>query len=202
MVHNSSIDEHPIELVIQDDLRRSRLTVFFRLLLAIPHFIWYVLWTIAALVAVIAGWFAALGIGRLPGPLHRFLSAYVRYSTHLFAYLSIVADPYPAFSGEFGDYPVDVRLPDPVPQARWRILLRLILALPALALAAVLGGIGGVSGSGGGRSSTTSAGASFTGLLAGVAVLGWFASIVTGRMPRGVRDAGLYGVGYRAETLA
>ena len=32
--------EHPVRLVLADDLRRSRLTVCFRLLLALPHFVW------------------------------------------------------------------------------------------------------------------------------------------------------------------
>ena len=36
-----------MRLTVTDDLRRSRLTVFFRLLLGIPHFIWWTLWTIA-----------------------------------------------------------------------------------------------------------------------------------------------------------
>jgi hypothetical protein len=188
--------------VIADDLRRSRLTVFFRLLLAIPHFVWFALWTIVVVVAVVIGWLAALVTGRLPGPLHRFFCAYSRYAMHLSAYLSIVANPYPAFTGEFGVYPVDLHLPDPEPQARWRILLRLIVALPALALAAVLGGVGAFGGRAGSRSSKTGAGGSVTGLLAGAAVLGWFASLVTGRMPRGIRDAGLYGLGYRAQVLA
>ena len=196
------MEDHPVRLLVEDDLRRSRLTVGFRLLLAIPHLLWFVLWTIVAAGAAIIGWLAAAVLGRLPGPLHRFLSAYVRYSTHLAAYLSIVANPYPAFNGGFGDYPVDVRLPDPEAQVRWRILLRLILALPALVLAGVLGGVGGAGAQTTGRSSSTGTGASFTGLLAGVAVLGWCASLVTGRMPRGVRDAGLYGIGYRAQTLA
>ena len=31
---------HPIHLVVTDDLERNRLTVFFRLILAIPLFIW------------------------------------------------------------------------------------------------------------------------------------------------------------------
>ena len=35
----SSADHHPIGLIVTDDLQRSRLTMFFRLLLAIPHFI-------------------------------------------------------------------------------------------------------------------------------------------------------------------
>ena len=33
-------DRHPIALVVDDDLRRNRVTVFFRLLLAIPQVVW------------------------------------------------------------------------------------------------------------------------------------------------------------------
>ena len=41
--------ERPIRLVVRDDtLERSRLTVFFRIILAIPLLIWLVLWGIAA----------------------------------------------------------------------------------------------------------------------------------------------------------
>ncbi len=36
---------HPVRLVVTDDLRRSRLTVFFRWLLAIPHLLWLGLWS-------------------------------------------------------------------------------------------------------------------------------------------------------------
>ena len=42
---------HPVQLAVTDDLQRSRLTVFFRLLLAIPHFIWLLLWSVAAFFA-------------------------------------------------------------------------------------------------------------------------------------------------------
>ena len=35
---------HPIRLAVYDDLKRSRLTVFFRLLLLIPHFVWQYVW--------------------------------------------------------------------------------------------------------------------------------------------------------------
>ena len=35
-----------------------------------------------------------------------------------------------------------------------------------------------------------------------VAVLGWFASVVRGQMPKGLRDAGAYSVGYGAQILA
>ena len=62
---------HPIRLAVTDDLRRSRLTVFFRLLLALPHLIWLALWGIVASLAAIVNWFATLFVGRSPDGLHR-----------------------------------------------------------------------------------------------------------------------------------
>ena len=206
------MEPHPVRLVVEDDLRRNRATVFFRIILAIPHLIWITLWTIGVVIAAIANWFATLITGRPPASLHRFLSTYVRYSVHLNAYLHLVADPYPGFLGEEGDYEVDVRLPqEPVAQARWKTLLRLILVLPAAVLAALLGGATGPSlnvFAFGGRSSRRgssrySGGGGFGGALSGVAAfLGWFASLAQGRMPRGLRDAGAYGIGYGAQVLA
>ena len=35
-------DPHPIRLSVSDDLRRSRLTVVFRLILAVPHLLFVV----------------------------------------------------------------------------------------------------------------------------------------------------------------
>ena len=66
--------EHPVRLTVEDDLRRNRLTVFFRLLLAIPHLIWVTLWTIAVVFAAVANWFVTLFAGRPAAGLHRFLS--------------------------------------------------------------------------------------------------------------------------------
>ncbi len=132
------MEPHPVRITVDDDLRRSRLTIFFRLLLAIPHFFWFALWSIGVFFAAIATWVAALVRGRAPDGLHDFLAAYVRYSTHLGAYLALAANPYPGFTGEPG-YPVDVEIPGPQPQARWKIALRLLLAIPALAIGAVVG---------------------------------------------------------------
>jgi hypothetical protein len=194
-------DPHPIQLVVEDDLERRRLTVFFRLLLAIPHFVWVLIWGIGVVFAAIATWFATLATGRPPASLHGFLSRYVRYLAHLNGYLWLVADPYPGFGGEEGSYPVDVRLPPPAPQQRWKTLLRLLLAIPALLLSASLGGIGTVGAPYRRRGRGYGGGAG--GALAGVcAVLGWFAILARGRMPKGLRDAGAYSVGYSAQVLA
>ena len=68
------MEPHPIRLVVEDDLQRSRLTVFFRLILAIPHFIWFFLWSIAVFLASILSWFIVLITARLPlelAPLRR-----------------------------------------------------------------------------------------------------------------------------------
>ncbi len=192
--------EHPVQLVVEDDLKRNRLTVFFRLILAIPHLIWAFLWSIAVFFAAIANWIVTLIAGRPAGSLHRFLSRYVRYLAHLYAYLWLVANPYPGFVGEEGEYPIEVRLPPPEAQSRWKTLLRIVLALPAVVLASALGSAGNAFAGGSGRSRTYSYNTSSLGTA--VAVLGWFASLARGRMPKGLRDAGAYSVGYNAQVLA
>ena len=206
---NTAMDAHPVALEVDDDLARSRLTVLFRLILAIPHLIWFFLWTIVALLGAILNWFATLILGQPPAGLHSFLCAYIRYSVHLSAYLYLTANPYPGFLGEAGSYPIDVELPrEPQRQSRWKTLIRIILAVPALVFAALLGGgigfsYGAVSRGGRSGSSRNYSGFGSGGLLAGTcAVLGWFASLVLGRMPRGLRDAGAYGVGYGAQVRA
>lgn len=201
-------EPHPVGFVVEDDYRRSRLTVFFRLLLAIPHYVWFFLWSILAIVVAIINWFATLITGRPPRWAHRFLCAFIRYSVHLSAYLYLVGNPYPGFMGEAGSYPVDVALPaEPQVQARWKTLLRLILVIPALVIGGTLGGSFSISlsflyGRGSSRRSNGyNGGSSGGGLLAGLcAFLGWFASLATGRMPKGLRDAGAYGVGYGAQV--
>jgi hypothetical protein len=191
--------EHPVGLTVEDDLRRNRLTVAFRLVLAIPHLIWFFLWTVVVVLAAIVNWVATLVTGRPPESLHRFMCAYVRYRVHLYAYLGLVAEPYPGFVGEEGTYPVDVRLPGPQPQARWTVFVRIVLAIPAAAMSVAVGG-GSFDvpfGRAGGRRN----GGGFGGLLGAVcAILGWFASLALGRMPQGLRDAGAYSVGYDAQV--
>ena len=169
--------EKPIGIRVEDDLRRSRLTVFFRLLLTIPHIVWLVLWGIAVVFALIAGWFATLVTGRLPEALHRFLAAYLRYQTHVFAFLYLVANPFPGFAGAAGSYPVDLEIAPRERQNRWKTFFRSLLAWPAVVVAAVLAGA-----------------------LGTVALLGWFVGLFLGRMPEGLRNLGAYALRYNAQT--
>jgi hypothetical protein len=194
------LQAHPIRLVVRDDYERSRLTVFFRLILAIPHLVWVTLWSIAAAIAAILNWFATLAAGTPPRGLHRFLCAYVRYTVHLNAYLYLVADPYPGFVGEEGSYPVEVVLPEPVAQKRWKTFFRIILVLPAALLSSALSGVGGP-----GRAPSRGRNSSYSlgngALTVACAVLGWFAVLARGRMPKGLRDAGAFGVGYGVQVV-
>src|SRR3954452_10212344 len=105
--------DHPIQLTSEeDDLSRSRLTVFFRLLLALPHIVWFSFWTLLVFVVAILNWFVTLFNGRPPDGFNRLLTAYVRYTAHLGAYVSLTCDLFPDFVGKPGSYPVDVHLPE------------------------------------------------------------------------------------------
>src|SRR5947207_6287210 len=129
--------QHPIRLVVNDDLQRTRLTVFFRLILAIPLVLWAILWAVVAALAYIVNWFATLFMGQSPDGLHNFLATFLRYTTHARAYLLLVADPYPGFTGKPG-YPVDLEIDPPQRQNRWTVFFRGILAIPALFLSNLL----------------------------------------------------------------
>ena len=200
-------EQRPIRLVVTDDLARRRLTVVFRLILAIPHLIWVTLWGIAAFVVAFVLWLAVLINGQAPTGLHEFVAGYLRYATHVGGYLFLAASPYPGFRGRPG-YPIDLEIDPPVRQSRWTGLFRLLLALPALILAAVLGGglaTGSFGGSAGGASgdpdaTTWSSTASFTGVAAAAAFLAWFAILARGRAPRGLRDLVAYALGYSAQA--
>lgn len=171
------VPEHPVGLVVADDGRRSRLTVLFRLLLTLPHVLWITLWWVAAFLAAIANWFATLLTGRPPRVLHRFLSAFVRYETHVIAYLFLVANPFPGFVGKAGSYPVDPQLPPPERQPRLLTAFRMLLAIPAFLAAGAVGTAAFVA-----------------------AFLGWFAALVTGRMPEGLRNLGAFYLRYNAQV--
>ena len=104
---------HPVHLVGDaHDLRRSRVTVFFRILLALPHIVWLALWSIAAFVVAILNWFATLFTGTPPRAFHQFLSRYIRYALHVAAFIYLVANPFPGFTGKSGTYPLDLVLPE------------------------------------------------------------------------------------------
>jgi hypothetical protein len=174
----SATAQHPVRLVVTDDLQRNRLTVFFRLILAIPHFIWLSLWAVIAILAAVVNWFATLFTGRSPDGLHTFLATYLRYQTHVTAYAYLIADPFPDFTGKPG-YPIDLEVDATQPQNRLMVFFRLILAIPALFVARLLSSISGI-----------------------LAVFSWFIALVTGRVPEGLRNFAAFALRFETQTYA
>ena len=142
-----------------DPGRQRRVTVLFRLLLVIPHYVvLYALGIAVGIVAVIC-WFAALFTGRLPDGLADFLVGWLRWSTRVFAYVGLLTDQYPPFTLTDADYPVRVSAA-PGRLNRLAVLFRIILALPVAILVGILWS--GV-------------------LLAGLVI--WLIVLITGTMP-------------------
>jgi hypothetical protein len=170
--------QHPVRIVVSDDLQRTRLTVFFRLILAIPHLIWLSLWAVIATLAAIVNWFATLFTARSPDGMHNFLATYLRYQTHVTAYALLIADPFPGFTGTPG-YPIDLEVDPPESQNRLTVFFRVILGLPALIMARLLSSISGI-----------------------LAIFSWFIALVTGRVPEGLRNFAVLALRFETQTYA
>jgi hypothetical protein len=175
----TELPEHPVRIAVDDELRRSRLTVLFRLLLAIPHFVWIFLWSLAVPFVGFAAWVVALATGRVPTALHRFLAAYVRYATHLSAYVYVVGSKFPGFTGREGSYGIDVLIDGPERQSRWKTFFRFLLAFPAFLVSSALGGV-----------------------LLVAAIFMWWFGLIMGRVPEGLRNLSATCLRYNAQTSA
>jgi hypothetical protein len=173
---------------------RDRLTVAFRIILAIPHLIivggpaagalsWSwgngggqqvgwgagggVLGAVAGVVAVIA-WFAILFTGRCPEGLWSLVAFYMRWRVRAVAYMALLRDEYPPFGD--GLYPAGVQLQAPTgARDRVSVAFRLILVIPHLIAVWALGIAWAIT-----------------------SLIAWFAILITGRYPR---DLYQFGVG-------
>jgi hypothetical protein len=161
--------------------RRSRLTTFFRLILAIPLVIWLAIYGIAATIAIVIAWFAIVFTARYPRALYDFVEGYNRYLARATAYAALVCDPYPSFLGEDDpSYPVRMHFDGPLdPYSRVKTIFRIILAIPIAILRYVIGL-----------------------LLEITAVAAWFVIVITGRLPRGLFDVMVLANSYTARSDA
>ncbi len=171
-----STTPYPVRLIGGEELERSRLTVFFRIILLIPHAIVLGFYAIGAMVVTIVAWFAALFTGRVPDGMHNFLAGYLRYYTRVMAYGTILADPFPPF-GASGSYPVDLEIDPPVEQSRLTVLFRIILAIPCIIVLYVL-----------------------QNLLYLVAIGNWFVALFVGRVPPGLETLGMFCLRFLVRT--
>jgi hypothetical protein len=168
-----------VRLRVDDDLRRSRLTVLFRLPLVVPQVVWLNVWLWAFLAVLVFNWLATLFTGRTEEDVHSFLGRWLRLQTHVYAYLFLIANPWPPFSGRPGTYPVDLELDPPARQNRLVTLFRVVLVIPAYVFAGVLGFV-----------------------LEVIAFFSWFIALALGRVPRGMRDLSAYCLRFQLQTYA
>jgi hypothetical protein len=119
---------------------QRRLTIAFRIVLALPHLVYVFLVTIAALVATIAAWFAALALGRLPDGVADFLARAVQYVARVNAYAYLLlTDRYPPFDLGRDEYAVSVDIPRGVRLNRAAVLFRIVLLIPTIIVVQFIG---------------------------------------------------------------
>ncbi len=110
---------------------RNRLTVFFRLIVAIPWYIWLSLYGVVAFLAAIVAWFALLFTKRYPQGLYDFVAGYVKLSAQISGFVMLVTDEWPPFMPDRDDYPVRVEVaPQQVEYRRAQTFFKYLLSFP------------------------------------------------------------------------
>ncbi len=158
--------------------RHDRLTVFFRLLLAIPLAIWLYVYAIVAYIAIAIAWFAIVITGEYPRGLYDFAAGFTRFLARFTAYAVLLCDPYPSFGGSDDPaYPVRMHFEPLEHYSRSKTFFRIILAIPVLILRYVMG------------------------LMLEIGAIGaWVVILITGKMPRGLFDMMVLANSYTARS--
>jgi hypothetical protein len=86
--------------IVDPPAPRNRMTVAFRVLLALPHFVVLAFVLIAWHVTTIIAWFVILVTGNYPKGLYEFGVGAIRWRLRVDAYVLLLVDDYPPFSLE------------------------------------------------------------------------------------------------------
>ena len=89
---------YPASCDVVDPAARDRLTVAFRIILAIPHFIVLFFLLFAWWITTVVAWFAILFTGEYPRTLCDFSLGVFRWFIRVEAYMLLLVDEYPPFS--------------------------------------------------------------------------------------------------------
>ena len=158
---------------------RNRLTVAFRIILAIPHLIVSQVWGYLAEVLAVVQWFIAVFTGKRNEGIWNLQQSWLLYASRVTGYTDLLYDEYPAFGTDPGNVPVRTSISFEEDANRLTVGLRFLWVIPALIVAAVVG------------------------IAAAVLLLiSWFAILFTGKMPRGMWDFILKVVRYTMQVQA
>lgn len=170
---------HPVRFDLDYTVERNRLTTFFRLLIAIPWFIWMYIYGIVAMVAAFIAWFAMLFTKRYPESLYDFVAGYVRLSAQVGGFAVLATDEIPPFLPK-DDYPIRVDVGPPQAEyRRSRTFFKLLLAFPQQLLAFGLSYV-----------------------LMGASFVAWWRIMVTGRQSATMQDAFRVTLAYTTRSTA
>lgn len=89
---------YPLRLSVRAAEEHNRLTVFFRIFLAIPHAIVLGFLGIGQSIVTLIAWFAILFTGQYPEGLFNFSVGVSRWTARVTAYVYLFVDDYPPFS--------------------------------------------------------------------------------------------------------
>lgn len=157
-----------VQIAVAPPARQRRVTVFFRLLMVIPHYFVLSFLGIAALVVAFIGWWGALFTGQLPEFAADFMAGYYRWYTRVQAYQLLLTDVYPPFTlDDDPAYPVRIAVPPRERLNRLAVLFRFILVIPAGLLGALV----------------------LYGGATIVAFVAWLITLFTGKLPGGLHLA-------------
>lgn len=172
---------YPVTLEVDYIDRRSRLTTFFRFLLAIPHYIVLLFYALAALVVVIIAWFALLFTGQWPPALYEFMAGFLRFYARYNCYVYLTVDRFPPFGGAPDPaYPARLLVPPPLAgYSRLKVLLRVFYAL----IPAIIAGVMSYA-------------------IALIGFVSWLVIVITGRQPRGLQNAMVFLLAYTVRSYA
>lgn len=130
----ASVDSSKPELIfdVAYPERLSRLLIFVKWLLVIPHMIVLAVLGIALSITSLLAFFAILFTGRYPRGLWEFGIGIFRWQANVSAYYMLQRDEYPPFSGAPGAYPVQFDIAYPERLSRLLIFVKWLLIIPAV----------------------------------------------------------------------
>lgn len=138
--------------------------------LVIPHEIWLGILTLGAWFLAIPSWFVIMFTGRMPERWSDYTVGVLRYHWRVMCYLYAWTNLYPSFTPvpghiDPGNYPAVLYCARAVERNRLTVFFRSLLAIPHTIALYFVGIAGGV-----------------------VGIIAWFAVLITGRWPEGMRD--------------
>ena len=156
---------YPVRFDVEYPETLSRLLIFVKWLLVIPHVIVLYFLQIVSTVLLIIAFFAILITAKYPEGLFKFNLGVMRWGANVNAYAGLLRDEYPPFSLDAGQYPVTLDVDYPTDLNRWMVLIKWLLVIPHLIIVAILLVVAWIA-----------------------TIVAWFAILFTGSYPKGIFD--------------